>query len=439
MCLVCRGLFITEIRWVLFGWSVKMGRLVKKYCETSLILKIFIALVLGTISGIFFQKFSFLSMFGTFFVNTMKAVSPILVFMLVCSSISQANEGLGKRFKSVVFLYIFNMLCASFIAVLGSFLFPVTLKFTESPTTYLHTPCGVSEILNNLLNNIIKNPIASLCEGNYLGILFWAIILGFCLKKVAKENTINTISDLCDAISRSVKGIIQLAPFGVFGLVYKSVSDGGITVFRDYGRLLLLLVGCMLFSALVVNPIIVWVILRRNPYPLVLRCLRESGVTAFFTRSSAANIPVNMDLCKKLGLDKDFYSVSIPLGATMNTNGAAITIATMTLATCHTLGVVVDFPTAIMLSMLAVVSATGSSGVTGGSLLLVPMACSLFGISNDYAMQTVGIGFIIGVVQDSVETALNSSGDAIFTATAEYKERMQNGLEVNFLGDFSKK
>ena len=419
------------------GVSV-MDRLIKKICETSLILRIVAALVFGTLAGVFLHDLSFLTVFGTFFVNAMKAIAPVLVFMLVCSSISQANEGLGKRFRSVVFLYVFNMFFASLLSVFGSFLFPVKLKFTGAIENSMPAPCGISDVFNNILSNIVKNPVISLYDGNYLGILFWAVVLGFCLKKVAKDSTINTISDFCAAISGAVKGIIQLAPLGVFGLVYKSVSESGLMVFKDYGQLLLLLVGCMLACALVVNPLIVGVVLKRNPYPLVFKCLKESGVTAFFTRSSAANIPVNMGLCKKLGLDKDFYSVSIPLGSIVNMNGATVTITTMALATCHTLGVIVDIPTALMLSLLAVLGSTGASGVTGGSLLLIPMACSLFGISNDYAMQTVGIGFIIGVIQDSMETALNSSGDVIFTATAEYKERMKKGVDVNFLGEFSK-
>lgn len=416
-----------------------MNKLVKMWCKTSLILKIVVALFFGILAGMFFPKLSFLAMFGSFFVSLMKAIAPILVFFLVCSSTSRTNEGIGKRFRSVIALYILSMLLASLTAVIGSFLFPVTLKFNvnsgvvDAPAA----PSGISEVIGNLLSNVIKNPVISLCDGNYLGILFWAVVFGICLKKVSSEATIKMIADLCNAISRVVKGIIELAPFGIFGLIYKSVSENGIGVFKDYGSLLLLLVGCMAVSILVINPTIVGIVLKRNPYPLVFRCLRESGLTAFLTRSSAANIPVNMDLCKKLGLNKDFYSVSIPLGATVNTNGAAITIAVMTLATCRTLGVIVDIPTAIMLSILVAFSASGSSGVTGGSLLLIPMACSLFGISNEYAMQTVGIGFIIGIVQDSVETALNSSGDVLFTATAEYRDRKKKGQPVNFLGEFS--
>lgn len=422
-----------------FELVLVMNRLLSKWCKTSLMLKIVVALVLGILTGILFPAMSYLAMLGDFFVNAMKAVAPILVFFLVCSSVSKTNDGIGKRFRYVIVLYILSMLLASLTAVIGSFLFPVTLKFSanNNAESLPVVPSGVSEIVSNLLGNVIKNPLVSLCEGNYLGILFWAVIFGICLKKVSSEGTINVISDLCGVVSKIVKGIIQLAPFGVFGLIYRSISENGIGVFKDYGSLLLLLIGCMSVSILIINPIIVGVVLRRNPYPLVFRCLKESGITAFLTRSSAANIPVNMEFCRKLGLNKDFYSVSIPLGATVNTNGAAITIAVMTLATCRTLGIMVDIPTAIMLSILVAFSASGSSGVTGGSLLLIPMACSLFGISNDYAMQTVGIGFIIGVIQDSVETALNSSGDVLFTATAEYRDRVKKGQPVNFLGEFS--
>jgi serine/threonine transporter len=279
---------------------------------------------------------------------------------------------------------------------------------------------------------MVANPISAIIGGNYVGILTWAVILGLALRKLANDQTKDVLNDISNAVSTVVGWVIQLAPFGIMGLVFSSVSEYGLEIFTSYGKLLAVLVGCMLFIALVINPAIVAFLLKKNPYPLVFRCLKESGITAFFTRSSAANIPVNMQLCEKLGLDKDMYSVSIPLGATINMDGAAITITVMTLAAAHTLGISVDIPTAIILSVLATLAACGASGVAGGSLLLIPMACSLFGISNDIAMQVVGVGFIIGVVQDSVETALNSAGDVLFAATAEFREWIKEGKEVKF-------
>ena len=274
-----------------------------------------------------------------------------------------------------------------------------------------------------LLTNMVMSPVQALAQANYIGILFWSIILGFALKLMASERTIEVFSDLADVVSQIVRWVIQFAPFGILGLVFSSVSSNGLDIFVDYGKLLALLVGCMLLTALVTNPLISFLMLRRNPYPLLWRCLRVSGLNAFFTRSSAANIPINMELCRNLELDEDFYSVSIPLGSTINMNGAAVTITVLTLAVAHTIGLEVSLASAIFLSIIATLGACGSSGVAGGSLLLVPMACSFFGISNDIAMQAVAVGFIIGVVQDSVETALNSSSDAFFTATAEYFDR----------------
>ena len=280
--------------------------------------------------------------------------------------------------------------------------------------------------------NMVTNPIKSLAEANYIGILTWAVILGLALKHLAGPGTKNTLQDIADAATKAVQWIINFAPFGIMGLVYKSVSENGLEIFTQYGKLLAVLVGCMLTIALIVDPLIAGICLRRNPYPLVFRCFRDSGLTAFFTRSSAANIPVNMALCEKLGLDKDVYSVSIPLGATINMDGAAITITVMSLAVANTLGISVDIPTALILSIIATLGACGSSGVAGGSLLLIPMACSLLGISNDYAMQAVAIGFIIGVIQDSLETAINSSGDVLFAATAEFMEWRKEGKEIKF-------
>ncbi|MDD6612848.1 MAG: serine/threonine transporter SstT [Clostridiales bacterium] len=408
-----------------------MGNFVKKWNDTSLILRIVVGLVIGIILALAVPQATVVSIFGTVFVGALKAIAPILVFVLVMSSLSQATDGIGKRFRTVIGLYMLSTLLAAVVAVFASFLFPVTLKLAES-TTDTVPPSGIGEVFTNLLNNIVSNPVDALANANYVGILTWSIILGLALKKLAKPHTKEALRDLSDAVSQAVRWIINLAPFGIMGLVFTSVSENGLSIFADYGKLLVLLVGCMLSVALIVDPVIAALCLHRNPYPLVFRCFKESGVTAFFTRSSAANIPVNMAVCDRLGLDKNVYSVSIPLGATINMDGAAITITVMTLAAAHTLGVNVGIPTAIILSLLATVAACGASGVAGGSLLLIPMACSLFGISNDIAMQVVAVGFIIGVVQDSFETAINSSGDVLFAATAEFREWQKEGREVKF-------
>lgn len=408
-----------------------MGDLVKKWNDTSLILRIVVGLIIGVILALVVPQATAISIFGTIFVGALKAIAPILVFVLVMSSLSQATDGIGKRFRTVIFLYMLSTLLAAVLAVFASFLFPVTLKLAES-TTDTVPPSGISEVFTNLLNNVVSNPVDALANANYVGILAWSIILGLALKKLAAPHTKEALKDISDAVSQAVRWIINLAPFGIMGLVFSSVSENGLSIFADYGKLLVLLVGCMLAIALIVDPLIAAICLHRNPYPLVFRCFKESGVTAFFTRSSAANIPVNMALCDRLGLDKNVYSVSIPLGATINMDGAAITITVMTLAAAHTVGVNVSIPTAIILSLLATVAACGASGVAGGSLLLIPMACSLFGISNDIAMQVVAVGFIIGVVQDSFETAINSSGDVLFAATAEFREWMKEGREVKF-------
>ena len=408
-----------------------MGNFVKKWNDTSLILRIVVGLVIGIILALAVPQATVVSIFGTVFVGALKAIAPILVFVLVMSSLSQATDGIGKRFRTVIGLYMLSTLLAAVVAVFASFLFPVTLKLAES-TTDTVPPSGIGEVFTNLLNNIVSNPVDALANANYVGILTWSIILGLALKKLAKPHTKEALRDLSDAVSQAVRWIINLAPFGIMGLVFTSVSENGLSIFADYGKLLVLLVGCMLSVALIVDPVIAALCLHRNPYPLVFRCFKESGVTAFFTRSSAANIPVNMAVCDRLGLDKNVYSVSIPLGATINMDGAAITITVMTLAAAHTLGVNVGIPTAIILSLLATVAACGASGVAGGSLLLIPMACSLFGISNDIAMQVVAVGFIIGVVQDSFETSINSSGDVLFAATAEFREWQKEGREVKF-------
>lgn len=408
-----------------------MKNAIKKWNGLSLILRILIGLIIGAILGLTVPQFTVVSILGSVFVGALKAIAPILVFILVMSALANASVGIGSRFRTVIFLYMLSTLLAAVVAVIGSFLFPVTMKLDVAAASNT-PPSGIGEVLMNLINNMVSNPVAALMDANYVGILFWAIIFGIGLKKLAKQETRDMIGELAEVVSQAVRWVIQLAPFGILGLVFDVVSENGLGIFTDYGKLLVLLVGCMLAVALIVDPLIAALYLHRNPYPLVFRCLKESGLTAFFTRSSAANIPVNMALCERLGLDRDFYSVSIPLGATINMDGAAITITIMTLAVAHTLGIAVDIPTAIVLSFIATLGACGASGVAGGSLLLIPMACSLFGISNDIAMQAVAVGFIIGVVQDSVETALNSSGDVMFAATAEFHDRMKRGEKVEF-------
>lgn len=410
--------------------------IVKKWTESSLILKIIIGLIIGAILGIAVPKMTIIGLPGDLFVSALKAIAPILVFVLVASAISKAKSGIGSRFKTVIILYLFSTFLAAMVAVTGSYLFPVEMHLTAASDVV--APSGLEEIISTMLLNIFANPLKSLSEGDYLGILFWSIVFGIALKAVASPNTKDVLSDCVDAITMVVRGIIQFAPIGIMGLVFKSVSESGIGIFTQYGQLILLLVGCIAFVAFVTDPIISAFATRKNPYPLVLRCLRESGITAFFSRSSAANIPVNMELCDRLGLDKDFYSISIPLGATINMEGAAVTITVMTLAVCHTLGISVSLPITIVLCIISTVAACGSSGVAGGSLLLIPMACSLFGIGSDISMQAVAVGFIIGVIQDSCETALNSCGDALFSATAEYHDRAKRGEPMNYLGEFAK-
>ncbi len=406
-----------------------MKSLVKKYTGTSLILRIVIGMIIGAVLGLVIPKAAPIAILGTLFVGALKAVAPILVFFLVMSSLSGANSGIGKQFRTVIGLYIVNTFLAAVLAVLFSFSVPLKVKLDGVEAAADAAPSGIGEVLSNLLSNLVDNPVNALANGNYLGILFWAVIAGLGLKIVAGDTTRKAISDFADVVSMAVRWIIQFAPFGILGLVFNSVSTNGLSIFVDYGKLLAVLVSCMAAMALIVLPLLVFLFTRKNPYPLVLKCLKDSGITAFFTRSSAANIPVNMELCEDLGLDRDLYSVSIPLGATINMNGAAITITVLTLATTSTLGIPVDIPSAVILSLLATVSACGASGVAGGSLLLIPMACSLFGIPADIAMQVVGIGFIIGVIQDSCETAINSSGDVILAATAEHYHRRKNGTD----------
>jgi len=391
--------------------------LLQRMMKGSLVLQIVIGIIAGvslaTLSPTVATSFSFL---GSFFVGALKAVAPILVFILVTSSIANQTKGTQTNLKPIIHLYLIGTLLASITAVLFSYLFPTSLILVTSEIA-VAPPEGILEVLNTLLFKIVDNPVNALITGNFIGILAWAIGLGLALQH-ANESTKNMLHDLANGVSKIVHLVIRFAPIGIFGLVATTFAETGFDSLIGYSHLLAVLLGAMLFIALVVNPIIVYVKLRTNPYPLILKCLRESGVTAFFTRSSAANIPVNMELCEKLDLHEDTYSVSIPLGATINMAGAAITITVLTLAAVHTLGIEFDILTAILLSVVAAVSACGASGVAGGSLLLIPLACSLFGVPNEVAMQVVAIGFIIGVVQDSAETGLNSSTDVVFTAAA---------------------
>ena len=401
--------------------------ILRKYTSVSLMLRIFIGLVIGAVLGLTLPNWTGIGILGRIFVSALKGIAPVLVAVLVISSIAKAGRGLGRRFTSLIITYLLSTFIAAVCAVVGSFLFPVTLQLYDVGDMAVGEAAGsLGDVFTNLLTGMVGNPIAAIANANYIAILFWSIILGIALKTMASQSTVNVVHDLSDVVSRVVKWVIQFAPFGILGLVFTTVSENGLSVFTTYGHLLLLLVGCMLANTLVFNPLISFVMLRKNPYPLLLTCLKESGLQAFFTRSSAANIPINMALCKKLGLDEKFYSVSIPLGATINMDGAAVTITVFSLAVAHTVGVDVSFASALFLGVIATLGACGASGVAGGSLLLIPMASSFFGIGNDVAMQAVAIGFIIGVVQDSVETALNSSGDAFFTATAEHYDRKQS-------------
>lgn len=386
--------------------------------RTSLIKRIIIGVILGLILGVAFPKLSGIGILGDLFVGGLKAVAPLLVFVLVANALSQHEKGQKTNMSTVVGLYLVGTLAAALVAVLVNYIFPLKLTLDNVAESDLSAPEGVAEVFKDLLLKVVDNPVNAIASANYIGVLAWAVVFGLAMRN-ASQQTKDLLQTMAEVTSQVVRWIINLAPFGILGLVFNTISDNGIGILANYGFLIVTLVGTMLFVALVVNPLIAFVMIRQNPYPLVLRCLKESGLTAFFTRSSAANIPVNMKLCEDLGLNKDTYSVSIPLGATINMAGAAITINVLTLAAVNTLGISVDFPTAFLLSVISAVSACGASGVAGGSLLLIPVACSLFGISNDIAMQVVGVGFIVGVVQDSCETALNSSTDVLFTAVAE--------------------
>ena len=409
-----------------------MGNMLSKWGQISLVKRIIIGLVVGIILAVVApNKVNFLTIFGSLFVGALRGVAPMLVFFLVMGAIAQHKTGQKTNMKSILSLYLFGTLVAGFVAVIAGFLFPVKMVLAESVNS-IAPPQGLVEVIKTLLMNLVDNPIKALSNGNYIGILSWAIVMGLALKHSA-DTTKNILVNISDALSKVVKWVIDFAPLGVMGLVYAAIMESGLSALQSYGQLVLVLVGSILFVAFVTNPLIVYYKIRRNPYPLVLTCLKKSGITAFFTRSSAANIPVNMALCEELGLDKDTYSVSIPLGATVNMSGAAVVITIMTLSAAHTLGIKVDIMTAIILCLVSAISAAGTSGVAGGSLLLIPLACSLFGIPNEVAMQVVGVGFIVGVIQDSCETALNSSTDVLFTATAEFGKMRKEGKAFDMI------
>ena len=400
-----------------------MKRLFEMWNHMNLVNRIIIGIVIGILLAVTIpDTVSGITILGSLFIAALKAVAPVLVLVLVINAIASHVGGKATNMKMVIVLYALGTLLAGLIGVLVSYIFPTTLTL-KTGTQEVAPPSGIGEVLETLIFNVVSNPVSAIVDANYLGILAWALVLGFALK-AANDTTKSVITNVSDAVTKIVQWVISLAPIGIMGIVFEAISTTGFSALAEYGRLILILVGTMFFVALVVNPFIVFVVARRNPYPLVLTSLKESGITAFFTRSSAANIPVNMALAEKLKLDKDTYAVSIPLGATINMAGAAVTISVLTMAAAHTLGIEIDFITAVILMVLSAVSAAGASGVAGGSLLLIPLACSLLGISDDIAMQVVAIGFIIGVIQDSCETALNSSSDIVFTAAAEYaKER----------------
>ncbi len=395
-----------------------MKRFISTWNRTSLIKRIAIGVVVGAVLGLLIPKFTVIGLLGDMFVGGLKAIAPLLVFALVANALSQTREGQQSNMKTVIVLYLFGTFAAALTAVISHYIFPISLKLGAAAATKATAPQGVGEVFKDLLLKMVDNPVNALAQANYIGVLVWAVVFGFAMR-TASNHTKDLLNTLAEVTSQIVRWIINLAPFGILGLVFNTISENGVGVLADYGVLILVLVGTMAFVALVVNPIIAFVMMGKNPFPLVFRCLKDSGITAFFTRSSAANIPVNLQLCKDLGLNPDTYSVSIPLGSTINMAGAAVTINVLTLAAVTTLGIQVDFATALILSVVSAISACGASGIAGGSLLLVPVACSLFGISNDLAMQVVGVGFIVGVIQDSCETALNSSTDVLFTAVAE--------------------
>ena len=406
-----------------------MKNLYESWIKISLIKRIIMGLIVGVILVLVApEKASSVTILGDLFVGALKAIAPILVFVLVMAAVLQHKKGQKSNMKLIIFLYLLGTFLAASVAVVGSFLFPVDL-ILKAGESNIAPPENIAGVLKTLFMNLVENPVKALLQGNYIGILFWSALFGFFLRE-SSENTKKIILDVSDVILKTVKTIIEFAPFGIMGLIFNSLRTSGFTSLLIYGKLILLLLGCMGFVTFVINPIVAFFYIRQNPYPLIMRCLKESGVTAFFTRSSAANIPVNMNLCENLGLDKEVYSVSIPLGATINMGGAAITISIFALSAAHTLNIHIDIFSALLLSLLSAISACGASGVAGGSLLLVPLACSLFGIPNDIAMQVVGVGFIIGVIQDSCETALNSSTDVLFTCVAEFANWRKEGKAI---------
>ena len=398
----------------------------KKYRETALIKLIAAGLVIGIIIALAApQAVPAVAVLGDLFVRALKGIAPILVFVLVMNALAQKNSDASAAMKPIVRLYVFATFCASLVAVAFSFAFPTALHL-QVADAQLAPPSGIIEVLHNLILSVVDNPIHALATANYIGILGWACLAGIALHS-ASDTTKDMLNDFAKTVTKIVQWVIRFAPFGIMGLVANAIGTNGLGALLGYVQILGVLLAAFFSVALIMNPLIVYLHIRRNPYPLVWTTLKESGLYAFFTRSSAANIPVNLDLCERLGLDEDTYSISIPLGATINMSGAAITIAVLSLAAAHTLGISVDLPTALLLCLVSTIGACGASGVAGGSLLLIPVACASFGIGNDIAMQVVGVGFIIGVIQDACETALNSSTDVLFTATAEFAQRAKEG------------
>ncbi len=394
--------------------------LIQRITSGSLVLQIAIGIVAGVVLSQASPEAARSSMMlGSLFVSALKAVAPVLVLVLVAAAIANRKASHTAQMRPIVIMYLVGTIAAALLAVTVSALFPTSLALQVTDVS-ASAPQGIAEVLGALLQKLVDNPINAILTGNFIGILVWGVLLGVFLHHAA-DSTRQALADLAEAVTQIVRIVIRLAPLGIFGLVAGNLAESGLSVLGGYARILTVLLGCMLAMALLINPLIAWARTRRNPYPLVFTALRESGVTAFFTRSSAANIPVNLALCERLDLEKDTYAVSIPLGATINMGGAAITITILTLAAAHTLGIQIDLPTALLLSIVAALSACGASGVAGGSLLLIPLSCSLFGISNDIAMQVVAVGFVISILQDSAETALNSSTDVVFTAAVAAK------------------
>lgn len=405
-------------------------KILDKYNGIKLNYRIAIAIVIGTLLGIFLPGQRWIGELGVLFVGAMKGIAPILVFVLIVNSLATGKTSIDRRFGKVLVFYMASTILASLVAVVASFLFPQNLQLAQEATTSAILPKGIGEILNSLLIRAVSNPFEAITEANYIGILVWAIIFGFAIKLHSSDSTKELLQDVTKSVTAIVHWLINLAPLGILGLIHSSIATNGVGIFKTYGMLVAVLAGAMVFTTFIIAPLVVSFAIKQDPYPLVIYCLKQSAITALFTRSSAANIPVNMDTCEKLKLDREFYSVSIPLGATINMNGAAITIAVMTLAAAHTLGISVSFPMALLLCVIATIGACGASGIAGGSLFLIPMACSFLGISNDVAMQVVAVGFIIGAVQDSLETALNSSTDVMYTAAAEYSGWVAEGKHL---------